>query len=87
MTKEKILDKEVDFFMKNLEEMLKEHPNKWTATKGTKMLGFYDDLREAYFKGVKKWGNVPILIRQVSTEYIKYGRLGKPHKYHSRVGF
>ena len=74
----KTLEKEIDAFMEQLPDMLKQHEGMWTVFKEGKPLGFYhaqeDALREAY----KKYGNVPLLLREVSREYLEYGKYGKP---------
>jgi len=71
------LEIEVDAFMDHLPEMLKFHNGKFTVFVGGNPLGFYDSESTAYEEGIKKFGNVPMLLRQVSREYLTEGKYGK----------
>ena len=75
---ENLLETEIEAYMKNLDSMLAHNGGKYVAFKGKEHGGFLVDqgdcLREAY----QKYGNVPILLRQVSREYQIYGKYGKP---------
>ena len=78
-TQDLSLEPNIDVFMKNLEKMLSEHEGEWTLIGGDLVpLGFYNSEKGAYKAGLIKYGNVPFLIRQVSQDYIKHGRNGKP---------
>jgi hypothetical protein len=76
--KNMVLEEEIDAFMKKLPELLKDHKGEYTLFKGHEMIGIYDKQSAAYKEGFKKFGDVPMLIVQVSEEYVKYGRNGKP---------
>ena len=77
----------IDVFMELFPEMLKKYEGKWTVIKGKVPLGFFDTEGNAYEKGVGKYGNVPMLVRQVSREYLEHGKYGKPLVFHSKVSF
>ena len=70
------LDKE---FMRNLPEMLRPHPEKWTvfgiSREGTPEgpLNFWDTFQNAYSGKIKEYGTRPCLIRQVRETYPVYG--------------
>ena len=72
------LEKEIDAFMEQLADMLKQHEGMWTVFKGGEPLGFYHTQEDALRKAYKKYGNVPLLLREVSREYLEYGKYGKP---------
>lgn len=82
------LEDYIDIFMELLPEMIKEHKGKWTIIgEDMKPLGFFETIGEAFCSGVDKYGQVPMLVREVSKEYLEYGRYGKPQIFHSRVSF
>lgn len=72
------LNLEIDAFMEQLPEMLKHHKGKVSVFSGSRPLGFYDNERNAYEAGIKTYGNVPMLLRKVSQEYIIFGKMGRP---------
>jgi hypothetical protein len=82
-----VMENYIDIYMAHLPEMLKHHEGKFTIFAGKEPLGFWDTLKEAARKGYRKYGRVPMLIREVSSEYIKYGRYGRPQTYTSRAKF
>jgi|GEM_PF-1076223 len=72
------LESYIDFYMNLLPDMLKQHEGKWTVFAGKEPLGFWNSLGEAAEAAYKAYGNVPMLIREISQEYIKYSKYGKP---------
>ena len=72
------LEVEINAFMKQLPDLLKEHNGEFTVFKNGEPLGFFKDKDAALAAGYKAYGNVPMLVREVSDEYVTYGRLGKP---------
>jgi hypothetical protein len=69
----------VDNYMKKLPEMLKTHNLEWTVFGfGDKEpLGFWKDFEGASTAAVHKYGiHKTILVREVSIEYIRFGRNG-----------
>ncbi|MFH1174465.1 MAG: hypothetical protein V1725_04985 [archaeon] len=77
VVEQSVLEQEIDAFMEQLPEMLKEHEGEYTVLKGETRLGFYPDTASAYAAGLTAFGNVPMLIRQVSQEYVVHGKYGK----------
>ena len=72
------LEKEIDAYMQLLPEMLKGHVGEWTVFNDEKCLGFWKNFEDALISAYKKVGYVALLAREVSKEYIEYGRYGKP---------
>lgn len=78
-----VLEAAIDTFMQLLPEMLKKHEGQWVVIKDgeEKPLGFSKSQIRAYNRGLREYGNMPFLLRQVSEEYIEFGRLGRPVFY------
>ena len=72
------LEKEINAFMKQLFTMLGRHEGEWTVFKDEKPLGFYHSIPDAVKAAYKKYGDMPFLLRQVSREYLVYGKYGAP---------
>ena len=49
-------------------ELLKHHLGKFALVKGEELVGTFTKRDEAYEAGVKRFGNVPMLIRQITPE-------------------
>ena len=75
------LEVEIDAFMSNYDRMLQEHHGQWTVFKNSECLGFWNIFENAYNAGLKEYGIVPMLIRQITIEYSIYGRYGKPAEF------
>lgn len=74
-----VLEEAIDTFMDLLPDMLKEHEGQWVVIKdGERPLGFARSQMRIYKKGLKEYGTVPFLVRQISREYLEFGRYGKP---------
>lgn len=80
-----VLEREIDAFMEDLPKMLRRHEDKWVVYKGDDRLkeffglgGFWDTKKGAGNAGRAKFGNVPMLVYQVSKEYLEYPRYGEP---------
>ena len=78
--KRPVLEDAIDTFMNLLPQMLKKHEGQWVVIKDgeEKPLGFAKSQECAYKRGLKEYGNVPFLLRQVDREYLECGRYGKP---------
>ena len=83
----KIMEEYIDVFMNLLPDMLKEHEGQWTVIRDKEPLEFFETNSKAFCAGIKEYGVVPILVREVSKEYSEYGRYGRPMVFHSRVAF
>jgi hypothetical protein len=80
-----VLESAIDTFMQLLPEMLKKHEGQWVVIKDgeEKPLGFSKSLMRIYKKGVREYENVPFLLRQVSRDYLEFGRYGRPISVYS----
>jgi len=61
------LEKEQEFFEAHRAEWMKYHENKFALVVGDELTGMYDTPQAAYEAGVDRFGNVPMLIKQVLT--------------------
>lgn len=62
------LQKEVEYYQANKEELLKHYKDKFALIKGEELMGTYTTWEEAFNEGVEKLGNVPFLIKQVREQ-------------------
>jgi hypothetical protein len=62
------LTKELDFFKRNKDKWLKIYRDKYVLVKGEELVGTFDNTDDAYQAAVQKFGNTPVLIKQVTTE-------------------
>ena len=60
-----ILSDELGFFEEKRAEWLKLYPGQFALVKGRELVGTFTTFQEAYSAGVKRFGNAPMLIRQV----------------------
>ncbi len=77
---ERIREKLVDCFMRDLDGMLDTQRNKWVVygSQEYKPLGFYDSFMDARANASVEFGfSTPFLIRQVTEDYRTHGRNGK----------
>jgi hypothetical protein len=63
-----LLRDELEYFEQIKAELLKHHMGKFALVKGRELVGTYTKNEEAYEEGVKRFGNVPMLIKLVATE-------------------
>jgi hypothetical protein len=59
------LEKELEAFKKNLPEWSQTHGGKFVLVVGEELVGVYDDPETAYEIGIERFGNIPMLIKQV----------------------
>ncbi len=84
---ERIRERLVDCFMRDLDGMLATKNGKWVVYGSSeyKPLGFYDSFMAARAEASVEFGfTTPFLIRQVKESYKKYGRDGKPYNSRKR---
>lgn len=62
------LTKELAYFKLNKEEWLKIYKEKYVLIKEEELIGAYDNIEDAYRAAVEKFGNTPVLIKQVVAE-------------------
>jgi hypothetical protein len=60
------LANELAFFDAHVAEWLTSHRGKFALIKGDALIDVFDTDQAAYEAGVKKWGNVPMLIRLIT---------------------
>ena len=83
-----VIEEYINIFMGLFPQMLKEHEGEWTVIgKDREPLGFFETSDEAFYVGARKYGRAPMLVREVSKEYLEHGRYGEPQVFHSRVDF
>lgn len=73
-----LLETEINAFMADLPEMLKSRRGLTTIYKGETRYGFWPTYKAGLVAAVRKFGLTSYLVREVSTEYLEYGRFGKP---------
>lgn len=60
------LEAELSFFEKAKGELLKNHDGKFALIKGEEFCGAFDTPDNAYSEGVKRFGNVPFLVKRIT---------------------
>jgi len=63
-----VLQVELAYFERIKPDLLKHHLGQFALIKGEVLVGTFTKREEAYEEGVKRFGNVPMLIKQVVTE-------------------
>lgn len=58
------LQKELDYFTRNKDELLKHYKNQFMLIKGNTLVGGYTTESEAYQAGVTRFGSEPFFIKQ-----------------------
>ena len=61
------LQTELRYFEAKKQELLQHHEGKYALIIGEELLGVFDHLDEAYRAGIAQRGNVPMLIKRIST--------------------
>lgn len=61
------LEQEVAYFEAHRQEYLHHHAGKFVLIVGDRLVGTYDTAARAYEAGVDQYGNVPMLIKQVTA--------------------
>lgn len=65
---EAVLADEREYFDAHRGELLKAHAGKYALIKARALVGIFDTPEAAYEAGVNEFGNVPMLIVQISAE-------------------
>lgn len=60
------LERELAYFEARRQEWLQHHAGKFVLVVGDQLVGTYDTTARAYEAGVEAFGNVPMLIKQVT---------------------
>jgi len=65
MKEQNALQTELEYFQKNKQEYLKLYKDQFVLIKGENFAGSFTTEAEAYKAGLEKFGNAPLLIKQV----------------------
>ena len=60
-----MLDREIRFFEEHRRELLTREARKFALIRGGELIGAFPTLEEAYTRAMERFGNVPVLIRQI----------------------
>jgi hypothetical protein len=60
-----MLEREIEYYEKHRHEFLAVSPGRFALIKGAELIGAFPTLQEAYHRGIERFGNIPILIRQI----------------------
>ncbi len=67
--REGYLKRELETFEANLDQLLKEHSDKYVAIQGETILSAFDDVESAHFAAIQKWGAASeFLINKITKE-------------------
>lgn len=56
---------ELEYFEEIKDQLLKQHEGRYALIVGRNLVGVYDHARDAYEQGVRTYGNIPMLIREI----------------------
>ena len=59
------LETELAYFEAHRSEWLQHHEGKFALIRGENLAGVFDSWENAYESGVRKWGNVAFLVKQI----------------------
>lgn len=62
------LERELATFKGHFDEWLQTHPGKFVLVVGEELVGVFDTPKQAYEAGIQRFGNIPMLIRQVRPD-------------------
>jgi hypothetical protein len=62
------LEQELEFFEKHRREWVKEHEGKFALIKDQTLVDTFDTAENAYVAALERFGNVPVLIKQIVSE-------------------
>jgi hypothetical protein len=60
-----MLEQELRFYEEHRHELLAVNPGQFALIKGGELIAAFATLQEAYIQGIERFGNVPVLIRQI----------------------
>ena len=63
-----MLEKELAYYEKNRTEFLSKYEWKYLLIKESELVGVFDKAEDAYSEGLRRFGNAPLLIKQVLRE-------------------
>lgn len=65
MTEKDALNEEIKIYEKKKNELLKEHEGEFVLIKDSKIIGIFKSSDDAIREGIKKFGNVPFLVKKI----------------------
>jgi hypothetical protein len=60
-----LLERELSFYEEHRDELLGVSPGQFALIKGGELIGVFPTLQDAYHRAIERFGNAPILIRQI----------------------
>ena len=60
-----MLNHELKFYEENKPDLVARHAGRFALVKGGELIGVFATMQEAYSSSIEKFGNVPVLIRQI----------------------
>ena len=61
----RMLEQELKFYEEHRHELLAVNLGQFALIKGGELIGAFSTLQQAYNQGIERFGNIPILIRQI----------------------
>ena len=66
------IEKELAYFGEVKDQLIEHHEGKFVLIHGCEVIGIWDTQERAYIDGVTRFGNVPLLIKQIDkTERVE----------------
>jgi len=62
-----MLEKEIETYYKNKEELLNQDRGKYVLIKNGNVIGTFDSEKDAIKIGIDKFGNIPFLVKKIET--------------------
>lgn len=63
-----MFEQEIAYYNQHRQDFLSRYEWKYLLIRGSEFVGAFDDPQDAYQAGLRKFGNVPFLIKQVLRE-------------------
>lgn len=60
-----MLEKEIETYKKNKEELISKHLGKFVLIKENKIIGIFESQKDAINEGIKKYGNNEFLVKKI----------------------
>lgn len=69
------LDRNYDFFQRNLAVLLSEHRGEYALLKACEVVDFFESPGEAYRAGLERFSDELFSVQQVSEEPVQFGHM------------
>jgi hypothetical protein len=60
-----MLEQELTFYEEHRRELCALHAGQFALVKGEELIGVFSTMQEAYRQAIERFGNIPVLIRQI----------------------